>query len=788
MAPGLFLATFATLVLETLDSRLLSVLTWYHLAFLAVSVAMLGMAAGAVLVFVDDARFGGERGAAQLPRYATYFALSIPLSHLGNLCLPIPLLEQFSVMEVTAITLSTVILAVPFVLSGVVVTLGLTRTGGSIGRLYAADLLGAALGCLVFIPLIERSNITSVAFVAASAAASAAYCFSRFAGAARPRNLALLAVLFLLTGGVNALTPRGLGVMYLKSQERLTPDTIAFSAWNTHSFVSIEHPTVGPPFYWGAGRGASTREAVSAWVLIDGEAGTPITRWSGQREDLDWVASDVTTLPYHLRRGAAGVIGVGGGRDILSALWGQSTHVTAIELNGNLLRALRGPFRDFARLADQPNVTLVHGEARSVLSRGERRFDVLQMSLIDTWAATGAGAFTLSENGLYTLDGWRVFLGTLAPGGVFSVSRWFSSAESSETSRLLGLGVAALLERGVQRPSEHLLMLASGQIATLLVSNQPFTADDRARVEALVASEGFTELVVPWATPSNAFLAGIVAATSRAQLEQAVAHEVFDFTPPTDERPFFFNTLKPASFWRAYVVTPGGVISGNLRATFTLVLLFFIALGLVLAIIGAPLVRSGLPKLGARAFALAVAYFALIGFGYMLIQVPLLQRFSVYLGHPTYAFAVILFSMIFFTGVGSFLSDRFPPERLLKLPALIGLAVFALTALLQPVMDATIHLELPARALTVVACTAPLALLLGFCFPLGMRLVGRLSSDATAWMWGVNGASGVLASIVAVALSMWAGIDTNLLLAGGLYLLLLLPAHALAARGLRPAP
>ena len=232
---------------------------------------------------------------------------------------------------------------------------------------------------------------------------------------------------------------------------------------------------------------------------------------------------------------------------------------------------------------------------------------------------------------------------------------------------------------------------------------------------------------------------------------------------------------------------PGGVISGNLRATFTLVLLFFIALVLVAAIIVFPLMRAGLPAMGAANFGMAAGYFGLIGFGYMLIQVPLLQRFSVYLGHPTSAFAVILFSMIFFTGVGSFISDRFPLETnrwLLKLPIGVALASLAMMFLIQPLMDATLHLALPARALTVVACTAPIAVLLGFCFPMGMRLVGKLSNDATAWMWGVNGACGVLASIVAVAISMWAGINTNLAIAAVMYLLLLIPAHGLARRAL----
>jgi MFS family permease len=188
---------------------------------------------------------------------------------------------------------------------------------------------------------------------------------------------------------------------------------------------------------------------------------------------------------------------------------------------------------------------------------------------------------------------------------------------------------------------------------------------------------------------------------------------------------------------------------------------------------------------------MSVAYFGMIGVGYMLIQIPFLQRFSVYLGHPTYTFAIILFSMICFTGIGSFVSDRFPIERnrwVLKLPLAIGAAVLVLIYTIQPIMDATIQFELPVRSLVVIACSAPISVLLGFCFPVGMTLVSRLSPDATAWMWGVNGAAGVLASIMAVAVSMWLGIHVNLLVAGLLYILLPLPAHMLEGKAYGHVP
>jgi hypothetical protein len=238
---------------------------------------------------------------------------------------------------------------------------------------------------------------------------------------------------------------------------------------------------------------------------------------------------------------------------------------------------------------------------------------------------------------------------------LFSVSRWFSPEAASETSRLLSLAVASLLSRGIHRPIDHMAMLAVGPVATLIVSNQPLTAADRSTIMRLVAERGFKLMISPWTDPVDPWLAGIVRSSSLRALLASIQHPVFDFTPPTDERPFFFNTLKPTSFQKAYDATPGGVVAGNVRATWTLVLLFVIATVLVAGIIVFPLARSGLPTMDAASFTMSVMYFAMIGIGYMLIQIPFLQRFSIYLGHPTYTFGVTLFSMIFFTGIGSFI-------------------------------------------------------------------------------------------------------------------------------------
>jgi hypothetical protein len=791
---GLFCTTFATLLLEILDARLLSVLTWYHLSFLAVSVAMLGMAAGAVRVFLAGPALEGPAAFERLPRLALAFAVSMALSHVVTLTIPLSVHPIASPVGFTAFVTTIALLTVPFYFSGMAVTIALTRTPHpvhpghpKIGSLYAWDLAGAAFGCLAVVPLLDsgRFNLSSLVFLGSGVAAVGAWCFGRYGTIAETekhpdswrRRAAAVAVLLCTAAIVNGARKEGFEIAYTKSRFFWMSDSIDRTRWNSHSYVVLENVRESRPWLWGAGARQQTAPLRSAWMVIDGEAGTPITGWDGDRATLDWVSHDVTTLPYHLRRGSAAVLGVGGGRDVLAAIWGGNTSVTGIDVNSTMLGFLTGSHRTFAGIADRPEVTLVHDDARAWLTRSAARFDVIQMSLIDTWAATGAGAFSLSENGLYTTDAWKIFLSRLTPTGVFSVSRWFSPEHVSETSRLLALSTAALLEAGVTDPSAHTILVSRGAVATLLVSPSPFTTADREAIERVAAGEEFTVRVAPWSTGGSERLDRIVRSRSGGELASATADPHLDFSPPTDRRPFFFNMLKLTSFARAGSLPSGGVVSGNLYATTTLVVLFLIAVAMVALVIGWPLLSRGRPDLPAPAFRASMFYFAAIGLGFMLAQMALLQRLSIYLGHPTHTLSITLFSMILFAGAGSYLSDRLRPgaplEHLLP-PAAAGYLIL-LVLLLQPIADGTIYATLAVRSAVAVGMLAPLATLLGFFFPTGIRLVGALSPSTTAWMWGVNGACGVLGSIVAVAISIALGIPANLLAAALLYGLLVVP-------------
>src|SRR5262249_31005236 len=149
-------------------------------------------------------------------------------------------------------------------------------------------------------------------------------------------------------------------------------------------------------------------------------------------------------------------------------------------------------------------------EARSWFARSADNFDSIQMSLTDTWAATGAGAFSLSENGLYTLQGWRTFFDHLTPSGTFTVSRWYSPSNDSETGRMLSLAMATLMDEHISSPREHIFLAAAEYLATLIVARAPFTPEELATLTATANRLHFTILVSPQSQPKSLILSEIV--------------------------------------------------------------------------------------------------------------------------------------------------------------------------------------------------------------------------------------------------------------------------------------
>jgi hypothetical protein len=786
---GLVLLCMCVLMLQIVETRVLSVISYYHLAFFAISMAMFGMTAGSLIAYFNQTQFTPDRLLGHLSWIAGAFAVSAVLS-------TVVLLSTVLIDTSAGIVLSAVLwlkliaaLVPPYVFAGMGISLALTRSPWPIGLVYGSDLAGAASGCLGALVLLDVLDGVSAMFMIAALGAAAALAFrlgcdaAELDAAAPPRwtlvldrPAGLLVALAALAVGNAAIAPHGLVLSFAKGSVE-NPRAIEYMRWNSYSRVRAEKTVHQDAAMWGQSPAMPRTLVDERWMTIDGDAGTAMYRFDGDMASVDFLKYDITSLAYRIRdHGKAAIIGVGGGRDLLTAYLFGFRDVTGVELNPIFVDLLKNRFRDFNRLAALPGIKLEVDEARSWFAstgRG-RQFDLVQMSMIDTWAATGVGAFSLSENGLYTIQGWRRILFGLAPDGVFTVSRWYAPENSGETGRLLSLAKGTLLAMGVRDPSDHLFLVSLNNLSTLIVGRAPFSREDLSRLHDVSRQLGFTVLASPLAPPASAVLRGIMQAPDLAALRALPALYHIDVSPPTDERPFFFNQLRftdPQAMIEAARAT-SGVLRGNLAATLTLAVIISLSMILVVLTIILPALPAA-RLISPRLIASGTGYFVLIGLGFMLVEIGIIQRLSLFLGHPVYGLAVGLFGIIVTTGVGSLLSDRLPlatSRRALAWSGLTALYLALLPLWLPAVVGAFEARGIVVRAALALAMIAPAGVLMGFGFPTGMRLVTAVDGRPTPWFWAINGAAGVLAAGIAVAVSIAFSINASIWLGAACYL------------------
>jgi hypothetical protein len=434
-------------------------------------------------------------------------------------------------------------------------------------------------------------------------------------------------------------------------------------------------------------------------------------------------------------------------------------------------------------------VSFVNDEARAYLARTTTKYDMIQISLIDTWAATSSGAFALSENSLYTTHAWKIFLDHLKPGGILSVSRWYSRAVASppyEMYRATSLASSALTHRGVAIPRRNIAIyegppgLVGVSQATMLVSPQPLPAATYSRLAAVARTRHFRPVLTPTTARDRVF----ADLTGAAGPERGIHDVDADISPPTDDRPFFFQMVGRGSLDR--LVSAGADEDTLFQPVLVLAVLALTVLVLALVCILFPLLRTTRREQH-RGMAPFYVFFAAIGLAFLMIEVSQLQRLSVYLGHPTYGLTVVLFSVLLFSGMGSMLTERFAtadrPRRLVV--AMVGLlAVVVLFGLVSAaVLRATEGETTPLRIAVAVGLLAPLSLMMGMPFALGMRMAATRPGATTAFMWGINGAMSVCGSVFGLVAALFFGIAAAFWIGALAYVVAALAMWRITARG-----
>lgn len=769
----------ATLSFQILITRFFSVMLYYHFAFAAISMAMLGLTRGAMEVYNNPERYAPERVAVEFARHASAFALISVGAVLVFLCLPLVVHGDYLPVGLMLAALAFVI---PFSESGICITLLLTRLPYGGGWLYAADLTGAALGCLGVILVLLVMDPVSATFWMGAFAAGAGWMVARGSSDIRGRKLSgavalVLAVAAALHTGLDVTGQNHLGVFWAKGTDQ---SGTLFERWNTYSRVRVKSWD-STPFGWGFVRHPQTR-IDQKYLDIDADAATVITRNDGDLKKLSYLKDDVINAAYLVQRpDDVAVVGVGGGRDILSGLVFGAKRIRGIEINPAIFEMLTDKFGDYSGHLDrQPGVSLVNAEARSYINHSPEKYDLVQISLIDTWAATAAGGLTLTENRLYTVEAWGDFYRALKPGGMLSVSRWYNpERHRAEFYRLVAIATEALQRQGVPAAelARHVIALNVGDIVTVITRPEAFTDAQWTAARERLAGQGFKVILAPdvaFDDITSTLLSGKADQTFLASLPENI-------TASTDDNPFFFFTQRFSSLMTQRHL---GLTNNNAAVSMTLVLLM-VSLAACVYFIVVPFIRLA-RRLPLSELTPPVTYFSAIGLGFMLIEISQMQRLMVFLGHPVYGLAVVLFTILLFSGLGSMTVGAAAPRSGTVIVRVVALLATLLVAgLLTPLVTTwTRAAATDMRILVSVLLLAPPAFCMGMMFPLGLS-AWRSRLELLPFFWSANGITSMLASVLGMVLSIEFGIANTYALGTCLYAIC--AAMILARRGVTTA-
>ena len=778
---GVFLTLFSLLAFEITLTRLLSVLLLYHFVFAVVSLALLGLGAGGIFVHFFRPQIPSGHGRfGFLALFASLISLSIPFS--------VILMIQIGYIDALRdnILFYCFLLFIPFFFTGVLLAEVFRMFPAISARIYGADLVGAAVGSLGVIFVLDILGGINTIFLLGVTASIAALLFALRVLRKNTRRVIISTVSFLI---VSVLLVANLLGAYLPDIPTIgvNPDKEIH-----HALYESSSPARIIETRWSAfGRTDlvefSNRPELMN-IYIDGTAGMPMYQFSG---DFDSPSSTLDSLKFNFtgyfpflflqeeERNNALIIGPGGGRDILLALMGGVSKITAIEVNKDLVDIVReyawyngGIYTDFE------NVTVVVDEGRNFLRRQKEKYDIIMLSLPVTQTSRSLEGYSLTENFLFTTESINDYLEHLTDEGRLVVV----THDDFTMWKLLSVSLATLNERGISNTAAlnqiYMLGLSSANIYPVFVLKKtPFEPTQVFLRHEKMRQLGYDPILsyFPYIRQEgmvNPVLKDLGSGeTALNDIEKVMAKELgMDISPVTDNSPFFYK------------------IDVGLPEPVSLV--FWLSIIMMLLVVLVPPSywkwrssrRETHPR-RKRDFNQSplrfVVLFSMLGIGFMLFEISLIQRFVLFLGQPVLSMAVLLFSLLIGAGMGSLYSGRLASERIIKGIAIASLSIIAIavsyTFLLPLIFNQLLGLDITIRLLATVVMLIPLGFLMGFPFPLGIRALKEMKMEKyIPWMWGINGVGSVLGSVMTIVIAISFGFTQALLAGAGCYFIVFL--------------
>ena len=806
---GVLLLSAATLMFEITLTRLFSVSQFYHFAFMIVSLALLGFGASGTWLALWP--MWGRR-----PRLSPRLTLAGLALGYGITCLGAYLFinqvpfDSFSIAwdlrQVALLFLQYFILAIPFFCSGAVLSLCFTLRQDAAGTTYAYNLIGSAVGCLLALAIPNLLGGVGPVWLSGALGGIATVVFVRPAQGpghvrAGPRRWITLGGLGLvILSVVRAVAGPADGGLRLSPYKGLSyalqiPEArIVTSAWNGFSRVDlVESPAIRS--LPGLSYRFLSSPPPQRGLFVDGDDLSPVLDiphaglGGPQDADLAFVDYMPTAVAYQLRPdGRALVLEPRGGLELWIARGQGIADLTAVAANPLVVLA-----------ADHyvgPAPTVVFDDPRSYLRRSARTYDIVTLALTTPYRPIRSGAYSLGEDYAYTVEAFRDALGVLSRDGILVVSRWLQTPPS-ESLRAFALAVeatasadaaSAASEGGGGDPAAQIVAFRGYAMMTLLVKTQPFCTDELDVIRDFLDERAFDLVYAPDIRLEDVNRYNVLSSPVYYELfsallgsdDRAAWYDAypFDVRPPTDDHPFFGHFFKWSQAGQVIAELGKSWQPFGGAGYFVVVALLALSLAAAALLIGLPLLatsrqaraqgvaggrgegRDPRSSCGSmvrrRGRWLDLAYFALLGLGYLFVEIPLMQRAILFLGQPARAVTTVLFSLLLFSGVGSALSSKLKvraPWVLGGLVIMIGVVAVGLPWAFDALLPLPWGLRLAATAIVL----APLGMLMGLPFPLGLSHLSQVAPDRLPWAWAANGAASVVASVLAALLALSVG-------------------------------
>ena len=786
---GLALLSGSMIALEVVFTRIFSITIWYHFAYLVIGIALLGYGAAGTYLAIFNRR--KVLTLEKFPKLIFILGILVAINMIVITQIHIDPLGGKEALSHAVIGLGIYFLAVfsIFFLGGLMIVYIFNEWSQQAYRLYFADLLGASLSALVIMSLVRLLGGTTVVFVIAIVILLVSIMFSsilsrswRFAFTVAV--LGYLGFLFYINSSQQIQLPVPPSKELQMTMKAIGVDRPEYTRWNPVARVDVLPPVeFNDAYQWIVFGGLSTQSGENQkknqhlihFVTLDGTSITAMHEFDGNLSNYNFLHQAIVNAPYLIapQQPSVLLIGVGGGLDILLARTHESNHITAVELNSDVVELLKGPYADFSgNLSEDPRTDIVVAEGRSFLLREKKKYDLIQGIGVDNFAALSGGAYVLSESYLYTVESMKLIIDHLNDDGIYSWTR-FINDPPRETLRLSGLAAEALRETGVSKPYEHIAIISNenNDSATLLVTKLPMNPDNVQLLRQWASENRFNILQDPYSDMQTIYAEYLRSSDPR----EFETNYPYDISAVTDDNPYFYNYFK----WSNLNMKGGD--SGDLNTRWPIgnlvlvVLLGFSSLAAIIFIV-VPLLMYRRESLRIPNALSTLGYFSMLGLGYIFVEIIFIQRFTLFVGYPTRAITTTIFAMLFFSAVGSLVAksmchNLFDHRRiLLILSALILVYILGL----RSIVGALLGLSDMARILVTVLLIAPVAFLMGMPFPIGLDRINLQGTELVPWVWGVNGVFSVIGTSLVTLVSMQTSFTFSLICAGLFYFVALL--------------